>query len=134
MPIRNKQAFFDSQWTLDNFSNLLGGRRGFGDIDAITERNGYVLILEFKHPNALRVPMGQHILLTKLTAIGDGDITAIVIWGERDRPQMAQIYDRGEAGKRFPITEEALHNLIRRWDAYADSHKQRKLQETTTHE
>lgn len=134
MPIRNSKHFFESQWTLDLLSNQLGGRRGFGDIDAITERHGCFLILEFKHPNAVRVPMGQHILLQKLTEVGDGDITALVVWGERDKPQMAQIYSRGEAGNRFAITEEALHELIRRWDAWAENRKPSKTQETTTHE
>ncbi|MCA9368525.1 hypothetical protein KC887_09850 [Candidatus Kaiserbacteria bacterium] len=122
MPIKNREQFFASQWTLDELSECLGGRRGFTDVDALTERHGKFLLLEFKHPNAMKVPTGQHILLKNITQVGNGDITAIVVWGEPDKPIAAQIYKDGECGNRFHITKDALHNLIKRWDAWADAH------------
>jgi len=121
MPIKNRAQFFGSQWDLDLLSKNLGGRRAFSDIDAMTERRGKFLLIEFKHRNAGKIPIGQAILLKRFSELGDGHATALVVWGEPDRPVFAQIYNRGECGNRFAITEELLHNLIRGWDAWADT-------------
>ena len=66
---------------IEMFAECLPGRGSFGDVDAIAELAGNLLILEWKsHPN---IPTGQRILHEQWTANGPATVFVIVGNGER---------------------------------------------------
>ena len=61
------------------FSQYLGGNCSPSDIDGVIERNGHVLLIEWKTGHA-DIPTGQHI--TFETFAFKRGIPVLVIWGE----------------------------------------------------
>ncbi|MCA9367804.1 hypothetical protein KC887_06120 [Candidatus Kaiserbacteria bacterium] len=119
MPIRNREAFYNSQWTLDKLSDCLPKKLAFTDIDAATECHGHFLIIEMKDPSVYRVPTGQDLFMRRMSGLDDGLVTCVVVFGKPDVPESAIIYWRGVKYPRFDIDADGLHNLIRRWYAHA---------------
>ena len=103
-------GFLDS-----SFSN----RITVGDIDGIVEANGKLLILEWKTTGA-EVPMGQHIMFSKITKKGS-IVVVIVIWGDPEETVVThyQLYVNGIVEKKKEAGGEEIKGICVRWEKWA---------------
>jgi len=96
----------DYEWV----SSVLPGKVGPTDLDFVLERNGKVLILEFK-PEFVEPGLGQLLTLITLHRMG---ATVWLVQGEwgtvKLRPLRGSRWDDG-----FPVTQEGLAFKVRDW-------------------
>ena len=77
------------------------------DLDGVFERNGHLLIYEFKSPG---VQPSAAQLLVLVTLASKEDVTVVIVWGEKDCPQqLAEV-----TGEELVIKDTSLEDLRRR--------------------
>lgn len=130
------------KWTAGGYDAQLPGRCAFGDVDAITERNGQVLIIESKYWNGVgdappfTLPVGQRILYETLTTSNQTFVLLLGEAGDENNPWAAESWHRMPSGqiKRKPRDwrtldiegrRNALKALIRGWAQHATRAKRR---------
>lgn len=77
-PIRNKKTFEEDAIDFTVFNDILPDKRGFTDIDGVTERHGHFLFLEKKRIGQ-EIPTGQRIMFERLSL--QPKTTVILFWG-----------------------------------------------------
>jgi hypothetical protein len=95
----------------------------FTDVDAVIERRGFFLFLEFKGED-VDVPTAQRILLEQLTRLSDNVIAMVVSCDcETMTVTHVQPFDGGAMGQRKACTLRQLQGFVRRWYEDADKGK-----------
>ena len=103
---------------IEQFSGALPGRNAFGDVDAITEQNGYFLLLEWKNSGSRELRGGQEIMYRRMTQ--DNRWTVMVIVGNAETMKIIS-YSTFRHGQRYPQNNdisaslEDINNYIRAW-------------------
>lgn len=119
MSIEDDKKFMAGIWDWGILMGCFGDSRiEPTDIDGFVERNGRYLVLETKALNA-PVKLGQRLTFESMQR--DGLHTVIVVWGEKNKPERAQVYTRHKTTPVFPCNLERLRELVSQWYAYADS-------------
>ncbi len=89
MTIENERAFLDGIWDWAILDGCFGETRiKPTDIDGLVERNGHFLMLECKSPG-VPVKQGQAMMLNR--AVTTGFFTAMIVWGEQNKPEKLHI-------------------------------------------
>lgn len=102
---------------LEEISSALPGAVAFSDVDAIVERRGWFLILEFKQAPAKALPTGQRILLEALSRLSPRIAVAVVYLDGNDG-MVARAIQVCRLGQWQPIevcTTERLHQRVASW-------------------
>lgn len=90
MTINNPQKFVDTLWDWSMWNGCFEGTNiSMSDIDGFVERNGEMLIVETKSPNA-NIPLGQSISYERLSR--KKNATILVLWGEPNKPERGKLY------------------------------------------
>ena len=92
----------DYRWLGD----ALPGRVAPTDLDALLERKGHFLVLEYKPPG-MPLPMGQRITLRSLVKLG---MDVWVVWGDGPEVEVGAMDRRGEV----PFVEKMSVGKLRR--------------------
>ncbi|MBC7353259.1 MAG: hypothetical protein H5U08_12930 [Thermogutta sp.] len=102
---------------IELFADCLPGRIAFTDIDAITEINGHLLVLEWKDHTEL--PKGQRILFERLTL--GCPATVLVIEGDAEQMSVVSIRMvwRGVIWPPEPADLDRLRREIQAWARWA---------------
>lgn len=100
----------------DFLKDSFRGKGRIGDIDGIIEKNGHLLILEWKSTGA-PLPEGQEIMFTNATR--KNLITVFVIWGNptTTTAERIRIYQDGEITREEEITNEILKGFCKYWES-----------------
>lgn len=113
MTIQNPQKFCAGLWDWALLDGCFGESKiSPTDIDGFVERNGHVLILETKAPEA-SIPRGQEIMFVNLTKYNAA--TVLVIWGNTNNPQMMQRWEHGYATRKIEADTGTLRNAVVYW-------------------
>lgn len=99
-------------------NDVLPGKIGFTDIDAIVEINGRGLMIEWKGIGVL-IPKGQEIMFRRLTS--RGALTVFVVEGHAYNMtvESLQAIDDGEIKPKVPATLDTLRDWIIYWVEWA---------------
>lgn len=118
MNIVDPEAFLASVWDWSFLNDCFHGTNiRITDIDGHVERKGHFLYFETKGPN-VEVSQGQMIMFKMLTK--DHAFDVIIIWGNPNKPQRAQIISRGKEYRIFDCDTNKLHDVVSRWFQYAN--------------
>ena len=107
---------------IERLSCALPGRNAFGDVDAINEQNGYILMLEWKNSGSRELRGGQDIMYRNITM--SGPVTVMVIVGNAETMDVIS-YSIFRNGERYPENHDVLASLddirayIRNWSQEA---------------
>lgn len=82
------------------------------DIDGVVERNGHFLVIETKKPNEA-MGGGQKIMYERLTQMEP--FTLLVIVGEVNIPQRAELWTRAGIQHYAPATIQTIQTLVTQW-------------------
>ena len=115
MNIRNLDTYVANLWDWGFLNDCFGGTRiRVTDLDGLVERNGHFLFIEAKS-NGKDIPLGQKLLFKALIASPQNRV--LIIWGEPNKPQMAQFWGH----EPFTADEEKIRDVVKRWFAYANN-------------
>ncbi len=111
MNIRNVGIFQGSFWDWSPFNDCFEGSIRISDIDGVVERKGHFLYIETKKAGT-PITTGQRIMHDAWIKKGD---SVLVIWGEHNQPQAAEI--RWPGGRRGfnPCDQNRLRWIFQRW-------------------
>lgn len=122
--IQDLRNYLNNLWSFNEFDTYLRHGCKFSDVDAVTERNGFLLFLETKNINA-RVPAGQKRMIISSTK-RCSNIVWLVIWGNggyisggTNLIQKFTVYFKG-IGYSFG-SEKFLPHVIKLWQYCADT-------------
>lgn len=90
--LRNRAAISTGRLDLPDYDGCFGGEAnlcGFTDLDAVVERNDFILIVEMKKPGE-ELTTGQKILLESFSS--KDNITVLVRWGIRGRTDRIMVF------------------------------------------
>ena len=99
---------------IEVFDDCFPGLNAFTDVDAIIERNGRFLILEWKDHRD--IPTGQRIMFERLTQ--DSSLVVVMVQGNSETMAVEAIkmVAGGKIGAWEPCDLESLKRRIRRWE------------------
>lgn len=118
MTIHNDDAYLNGIWDWGILAGCFGDTKiEPTDIDGNVNRHGRWLQLEAKGPD-VPIPRGQQIDFEEKRRTGL--FTIIVVWGERNQPQRAQVYHSRGVTEPFDCNLEQFRRLVSRWFAYAN--------------
>jgi len=91
----------------------------FTDIDGAYERNGHLLLLEWKSPG-VELPLAQELMLKRASLVSK--INAIVVNGHAKDMSVEQFYSivKGKSHRQRAGGLDDLKELIRMWAAWAE--------------
>ena len=115
---------FHWEWVVDGILAVSPGSKiRPTDIDATLERNGNFLFIETKD-EGVPVTKGQHVLLSRLHAIGV--FTIMLVWGKKEPAELEMWYPPkfGKPQERFKCTRSKATEIVSKWFRYADQHPQ----------
>lgn len=118
MTIHDPDGFMKNFWDWGFLDECFEGSNcKVSDVDGEVERYGKFLVIETKSPGA-SIPKGQQILLDAKQKRGD---LVVVVWGERNKPEMMQIWGHHE--KPVPTDIQKLKDVVRWWWRRANKSK-----------
>ena len=113
MSIEDPEKFAAGHWDWAILNGCFGDSKiKPTDIDGAIERNGFFLFLEAKAPGA-QLKMGQRIFYEQLTRVKH--ISAIVVWGQTNRPAQYQMHNWIGTSKILPCTPEKFRAIVAKW-------------------
>lgn len=119
MTIRDKDKYRDAAWDWGIFKGCFGETRiSPTDLDGIVERKGHFLILEAKGPS-VPIPQGQMITFNRLCATGL--FTIIVMWGEKDNPDLVQVMDFAGVSPPRKTDLQGVRDEVAGWFRHVDA-------------
>lgn len=122
MTIKNERAFMDGIWDWAILDGCFGDTRITPtDIDGLVERNGHFLIFECKSPG-VPVRQGQEIMLNR--AVETGFFTAMIVWGEKNKPEKLKVIGRMGNAEVDPCDKDLFRDYVKQWFKYANQQKQ----------
>lgn len=92
----------------------LPGKQGFMDVDALLEKNGHFLVLEYKPPGQ-GLPLGQRITLKAL--VKTGLFTVWIVWHQDGAAlcEVAALDSHGLTPFVASLTTSELHDKVHEW-------------------
>ena len=102
---------------IEVFADCLPGHIAFGDVDAIVEIKGNLLLLEWKDHQ--QISRGQRILYERMTRICPASV--LIVEGDAEHMEVSSIRTvwGGVVLQAEPGDLEQLRQYIRNWSAYA---------------
>ena len=104
------------------FDECFAGKIRMTDVDGMVERNGHLLLVEWKRGETTSIPTGQEILFKKVTKLSPG-VQVFVIW--RDYNDLPLRYIRFKGGRVVSAgrlgSAECEKRIFRWWYSQADA-------------
>lgn len=119
MTIRNKEAYFASQWDWACLDGCFGETRiSPTDVDGLVERRGHILVMEAKLPG-VQVTTGQRITLDVLSK--KPGVSVLIVWGKPGQPE--RIRFMGNNGERDwnEANIDTLREIVSKWFEHANN-------------
>lgn len=118
-----------NNYTIDftPINKALSGNRGFTDMDAVSEINGSLLMIEWKNGNA-PLPRGQEILFESFIGKNQDSTKfhlGLCVWGNHTKMSVHRVkmWFKKEGKLQVderPATMESLQGIISRWETIVD--------------
>jgi hypothetical protein len=96
-------------------------RCNFGDVDGLIERNGLLLLLEWKSPASAGLSTGQVITYRAFSRIAGNAVIVVVGDAETMTVEKYCVFWKGKQRQWVPVTLEGLRAVFRRWWNWANS-------------
>jgi hypothetical protein len=102
---------------IELFAHVLPGKIAFTDVDATTEVCSNFLFLEWKSGEPRDLPIGQRIYAQRLTELGKGAITYVVVCGDAETMTVSHVLTiyKGKLSQWEPCDFTSLEARIARW-------------------
>ena len=102
---------------IERLADCLPGRNAFTDLDAITEINGNLLVLEWKDHRRLHT--GQRILFERMTALCPA--TVLIVEGDAEAKEVVSNTPvwAGRIGLPEPGDFQSLRTMVSAWSRWA---------------